>query len=435
MAETAYERFLKDPNKEEAVNIDIKDQKPLDLDQVKQKIADELAVQSEPKKPVKWLAMPDPKSILELYNTLSPNAQIGQAITAMTKGKINMTSIKDIQALPDAKAPSFKINNEEITQERDYTTGLDEIAKGISSGVYDLQNSIGSLLFAGTDLVFNTDFMSGFEKIMEEREPTRPETWRGEVTSLLVQFGIPGTAIAKIVGRIPSVVKMKKAADAVKGGKLRKASQIAARSVEGATIVGATDFLASGPGRESFFVEPEDTKGLKGRKKAAAEFRNRVKYGAEGVLIGGGFPLIGKFTQLGYKYGLAPLIANKAGIGVAQLGAKAIDKTVMKGAKLLLGNKVVAPLTRQASQSLQDAGKFTIGKVVAPLLVNARAGNFTASRFKTQLPPFKDWRLKSVTSPNKIDSSLKKIDNVLSWFRSYGRQPKDIEGVSEQVKL
>ena len=25
MAETAYERFLKDPNKEEAVNIDIKD--------------------------------------------------------------------------------------------------------------------------------------------------------------------------------------------------------------------------------------------------------------------------------------------------------------------------------------------------------------------------------------------------------------------------
>ncbi len=274
MADTAYERFLKDPNKEEAVSIDIKDQKPLDLDQVKLKIQEELAVQSKPKKPVKWLAMPDPKSILELYNTLSPNSYVGQAITAMTKGRINMTSMKDIKALPDAKAPSFKINNEEITQERDYTTGLDEIAKGISSGVYDLQNSLGSLLFAGTDLVLNTDFMSGFEKIMEEREPTRPETWRGEVTGLLVQFGVPGTAIAKIVGRIPSVVRMKKAADAVKGGKLRKVSQIASRAVEGATIVGATDFLASEPGRASYFVNPEDTKGLTGRKKAAAEFRN-----------------------------------------------------------------------------------------------------------------------------------------------------------------
>ena len=38
MAERAYERFLKDPNKEEAVNIDIKDSKPLDLDQIKLKI-------------------------------------------------------------------------------------------------------------------------------------------------------------------------------------------------------------------------------------------------------------------------------------------------------------------------------------------------------------------------------------------------------------
>ena len=228
---------------------------------------------------------------------------------------------------------------------------------------------------------------------------------------------------------------MKKAADAVKGGKLRKTSQVASRIAEGATIVGATDFLVSEPGRTSFFVNPEDTKGLTGRKKAGAEFRNRIKYGVEGTLIGGGFPLVGKFTQLGYKYLGKPVMVNKYGVGVAQLGAKAIDKTVMKGAKLLLGNKVVAPLTRQASEGLQNAGKYTVSKVVAPLLVNAVAKNFTASRFKTQLPPFKDWRLKSVTSPNKIDSSVKKIDNVLSWFRSYGKQPKDIEGVSEQVKL
>ncbi len=435
MAETAYERFLKDPNKEEAVNIEIKDQKPLDLDQVKFKIQNELAGQTEPKKPVKWLAMPDPKSILELYYTLSPNNQIGAAITAMTKGRVNMMSMESIKALPDAKAPGFKINNEEITQERDYTTGLDEIAKGISSGVYDLQNSLGSLLFAGTDLAFNTDFMSDFEKIMEKHEPTRPETWRGEVTGLLVQFGVPGTAIAKITGRIPAVVKMKKAADAVKGGKLRKTSQVASRIVEGATIVGATDFLASNPGRASFFVNPEDTKGLTGRKKAGAELRNRIKYGAEGVLIGGGFPLVGKFTQLGYKYGLSPLLVNKFGIGAAQLGTKAIDKTVMKGAKLLLGNRLMAPVTRAGSEALQNAGKFTISKVVAPLLVNAMSGTFTKKKFVTQLPPFKEWRLKSVTSPNKIDPSLKKIDNVLSWFRSYGKQPKDIEGVSEQVKL
>ena len=38
MADTAYERFLKDPDKEEAVEVDIKNQQPLDLDQVKLKI-------------------------------------------------------------------------------------------------------------------------------------------------------------------------------------------------------------------------------------------------------------------------------------------------------------------------------------------------------------------------------------------------------------
>ena len=71
MAETAYQRFLKDPDKEEAVNIDIKEQPPLDIDQIKFKIQNELSSQSAPKKPVKWMAMPDPKSILELYYTLS----------------------------------------------------------------------------------------------------------------------------------------------------------------------------------------------------------------------------------------------------------------------------------------------------------------------------------------------------------------------------
>ena len=429
MADTAYERFLKDPNKEEAVEVDIKEQPPLDLDKVKLKIQNELKSQSAPKKPVKWLAMPDPKSVLEMYYTFNPTQRLGSAIAGT---KDPMQQVKD---LPDAKAPSFRINNKEITQERDYTTGLDEIAKGISSGIYDLQNSLGSLLFAGTDLAANTDFLSKFEKIMEENEPTRPETWRGEVTSLLVQFGIPGTGIAKIAGRIPGVVRMKKAADAVKGGKLRKVSQVSSRIAEGAGIVGATDFLASNPGRESFFVEPEDTKGLTGRKKAGAEFRNRIKYGAEGALIGGGFPLVGKFTQLGFKYLGKPLMVNKYGVGVAQLGAKGINKTVVRPVELLLGNKLVAPLTKAGSETLQKAGKYTMGKVVAPLLVNAFAGTFTKNKFVTQLPPFEQWRLKSVTDPRKINKGLKRVDNILSWFRSYGKQPKDIEGVSEEVTL
>ena len=194
MADTAYERFLKDPDKEEAVEVDVKKQQPLDLDQIKFKKQEGLSSQTQPKKPVKWLAMPDPKSILELYYTLEPTKRLANKIVGLED------PVKQLKKLPDAKARTFRIDNKEITQERDYTTGLDEIAKGINSGIYDLQNSLGSLLFAGTDLAANTDFLSKFEKIMEENEPTRPETWRGELTSILTQFGIPGVTIAKIAG-------------------------------------------------------------------------------------------------------------------------------------------------------------------------------------------------------------------------------------------
>ena len=417
MADTAYERFLKDPDKEEAVEVDIKNQKPLDLDQVKLKIQEELSSQTKPKKPVKWLAMPDPKNIMSLYYQLNPTKRAIDSYFMDPKLKEISPDIKQVvKKLPDAKAPSFRINNKEITQERDYTTGLDEIAKGIDSGIYDLQHSLGSLLFAGTDLAANTNFLSKFEKLMEETEPTRPETWRGELTSILTQFGVPGVTIAKIAGRIPAVVKMKKAADSVKGGKLRKSSQIATRMVEGAGIVGATDFIASEPGRTSLFFEPEDTKGLSGRKKAGAEFRNRIKYGLEGTAVGGGFPLVGKATQLGYKYFGAPLMVNRFGVGAAQLGAKGINTVVVKPVELLLGNKLMAPVTKAGAETLQKAGKFTVSKVVAPLLVSGMSGKIVR-----QLPPFDQWRLQSITSPNRVTRNIKRIDNFLSAFRSDGK--------------
>ena len=71
-------------------------------------------------------------------------------------------------------------------------------------------------------------------------------------------------------------------------------------------LLGATDFIVSSPGRPVLNplpgFQPESTEGLTGRKKAAAEFKNKVKYGFEGTLIGGGFPLVGKGIQLGYKW-------------------------------------------------------------------------------------------------------------------------------------
>ena len=379
MATTAYERFLKDPTKEEAVEVDIKDQKPIDLDEIKFKIQETLTEQTEPKKPVKWLSLPEPKNVLSLYYRLNPTRKIADTI-ALGQNPLDLVDQKPIE-------------------EKDYISGLDEIVTGIDSGLYDLQHSIGSLMFAGTDLIANTDFMSEFEKIMQKDEnlPQRPETWRGEITSLLTQFGIPGTLITKIVGRIPVVAKMYQASNKIKSGALKKTSKVAVRATEGATIVGATDFLASEPGRESLFFEPESTEGLTGRKKAGAEFRNRIKYGAEGTMVGGGFPIIGKFTQLGYKYGLAPFVKT-----TASLGAKGVDKAVFRPAELILGSKVMKPITSNASKCIQNATKFTVSKLMAPILVSGMS-----RKIVKQLPPFEQWRLKSVTDPNPVNKSIK----------------------------
>ena len=151
--------------------------------------------------------------------------------------------------------------------------------------------------------------------------------------------------------------------------------------------------------------------------------------------------MVGKATQLGYKYGLKPLLSNKVqikmgkkviadGIGVAQLGAKGINNTLVRGVELVLGSKTLGPITRNASQGLRNATDFTVNKIVAPMIVSGMS-----RKIVTQLPPFEQWRLKSITDPNKVNKSLKSLDNKLSWFRSYGKAPKDIEGVSEAVQL
>ena len=84
MATTAYDRYLKNKKDEdslEAVDIQVQEPKPtIDLDQIKLKIQNELTEQTEPKKPVKWLSLPDPKNIMNLYYTLNPTKRLGDAI-------------------------------------------------------------------------------------------------------------------------------------------------------------------------------------------------------------------------------------------------------------------------------------------------------------------------------------------------------------------
>ena len=406
---TSYERYLKDQSTAEELEPNTVPGEIRTAEEAKKIILNAVSEETEPQKPVKTWSVPEPTTIMGLYYRLNPSKRLEALISG------NEDPITQIRKV------------EKLLPEKDYISGMDEIVKGIDKGLYNIQHSTANLLFSGLDLALDTDLVNKLEDTIEKvgEEPEDPESIRGNVVSLLTQYGIPGTAVTKIVGRLPYIFKMKKAANAVTGGKLKKVSQIAARSVEGATIVGVTDFLASEPDRNSIFFEPENTDGLSGRKKAAANFRNKIKFGAEGAIVGGLFPLMGKSTQLGYKYLLAPFVK-----GSANLGAKTINFTTTRPLELLLGSKLAQPVTTTIAKGIYKGGELALTKAIAPLTVS-----LIAKKGIYQLPKFKDWRLKSVVSADPMERSVKKLDNFLSWFRSFGKLPKDIEGVSETAQL
>ena len=413
MADTALQRFKTDQALEQERKNKTKQGEIRDLDEFQSTFLKAIENISEPKKPVRYIKplnpFSDDKSMARFVVEGSPNLRLFlNKVLSDKEGK----PVDVMERLKDKK-------------EKDYISILDEIRKGVATGGFDLEYGLKDTLFTGLDYFFETEFLDGFDKMMKDKKPEEPETWRGDLVALMTQFAVPGGIIQKVIRRTKTAAQIKKVIEGIKGTKAKKISKIAARAAEGMTVIGSTDFLVSEPGRQSAFFEPEDTKGLKGKEKAAARFRNKIKYGQEGLIIGGGFPLVGKGLQLGYKYGLAPFVKT-----TASLGAKGINTAVFRPISYLGSREVVAPVVKRTAKGIRTATDFTLTRLLAPSIVSAFSGKIVK-----QLPPFEQWRLRSLESPIKEERVLKRLDNILSYFRSYGKLPKDIEGVSEKVML
>ena len=95
-----------------------------------------------------------------------------------------------------------------------------------------------------------------------------------------------------------------------------------------------------------------------------------------------------------------------------------------QGASWLLAKNPV--LHSKISRSLVGSTKYGVKKLISPI---------TTKMGIKGLPPFKDWNIFQVTSPKLAERNLKSVSIVLSWIRSYGKMPKDIEGIPETVSL
>ena len=379
--------------------------------------------QKEPPKPVKYI-----RPIIEAFKPLEEQKDSSLARLAFTIAPGLRIQVNQSLARTDSKYKDI-VQLLKSKDEKDYISGLDEIRTGLESGSHNIGTSVGRLLFSGTDLVANTDFLEKFDDLMERTNPEDPETWRGDLISLMTTFGVPGSLVTKIGARVGKVGQISKVASKMNK---HKASKIALRAIKGSGVVGLTDALVSYEDRPTLYTKPESTKGLSRRKKAAAELRNRIKFGFEGAVVGGGFPLVGKGLQLGYKFLGRPLMEP-----VAKLGLKGINNLTFRPVSYLLTSpklgsvpNPLAPAVKKTAEKLTGAGNFTVNKIIGPMIANG----FNIKKGWSQIPPFEKWRLGDVAKKGP-EARLKIADNLIYWLRSYGKAPKDIETVTEQVGL
>lgn len=290
-----------------------------------------------------------------------------------------------------------------------YTNYVDDLDKGIKAGFINTAFSVGDLILGGTNLVAENSLQEKLQKIYYDMDVDKPETAIGEVSRVLTEYGAPGGVIFKAVNRFRKLPRIKKITEKIP---TKRIPTIAKRTVGFASLAAATDFLASGPDAIMPFQESKliDTTNLSGRELAVANFKNRLLYGFEGGLIGGGIPLAGKAVPLLFKYGLYKPTAT-----VANVATKVYDFAVVNPASFLLSKD--PGVIREVSKAVKKGTVVTGSSLIKPFVNIGIEGKGVFD----DLPKFKDWRLFTVQQGG-VEGRLKRIDNFLSKFRFTGKK-------------
>ena len=290
----------------------------------------------------------------------------------------------------------------------DYVT---DIPAGATRGVSTAVQELVKLGFLPIDYIADTNIRSAIDKIFENIKP-EVDTPVGEFANILGQYGAPFTLINKLATGI------KLLAGASKITKLSslptiglKAKELTKRAGYYGAIGGVTDFVVSDPEENRTLFQTlgyeEDYKGgqLKGSLKAAEDFKQKIKFGAEGILIGGGvtaaLPVAG---TLGFKYGIKP--AGKAVGFVGGQTLRALDYTVANPLRKVLGTEVVQKGVTKTGEKFDEVVDKTMQKL--------------------NIPERDSWKFLS-KSPNAPfrERLFKGFDNVLNIFKSPG--PLNVE--------
>ena len=280
-----------------------------------------------------------------------------------------------------------------------------DLVRAPLGGASDAIQGLVTLGALPIDYLFNTNLTKNIDNFFNKWTPDA-KTGVGEVVQTLVQFGLP-LGVASKVGSGMKILKgaqFRKLSDPDLVGTGAKAQELVKRAGYFGALGGVTDFAVSTSEQTTALdalglTEKEDLDSLSGRERAVEVLKQKLKFGAEGAIIGGAIPLLPTAGTLGYKYGIKPVA--KAIAPVAGGTLRAIDTTVFN------------PLSQMI------AGKGT--KSLASDIVNKAGGMLEAAYSKTGLPPVKDWKHFDPDVGSPTQRLLKKLDNFKTFFTSAGK--------------
>ena len=268
-------------------------------------------------------------------------------------------------------------DDEDITRARGTDAGVTDYLFDIPVGaVAGLSQAVKGLLQLGAmpiDYLANTDLLTGIDDIFNKITP-ETDTAVGDITSVLTQFAVPYGAALKIAGGISKLKGLSTATKLTAPGMTRASQgmELAKRAGYYGGIGGITDFAVSTPGDLGTLsdvvglTEQTDFEGLSGKERAAETIKGKLKFGAEGTVIGGGVTLLPAAASVGFRYGIIPAAKTVGYVGGKALNVidypltGAINAIVGKGEKSIIQKAVSegGALAQKAGDKLGLSGDW-----------------------------------------------------------------------------
>ena len=254
-------------------------------------------------------------------------------------------------------------SNNQVEQPRGsdvgFTDYLIDLPVGAVKGLSQAVQGLVSLGAMPIDYLANTDLLTKINEVFDTITPDT-KTAVGDITSVITQFGVPFGAAVKIAG---GITKLKGISTMTQLGSLptkaAKGAELVKRAGYFGTIGGITDFAVSTPDKLGTLSDltglttRTDLTGLSGRERAVEELKGKLKFGAEGALIGGAVPLLPTAASLGFRYGIVP--GAKV---VGTVGGKALEYVVDKPLTLAINTIVGKNEKSILQQSLIKSGSL-----------------------------------------------------------------------------